>query len=74
MSQHPAQRAGVPLSTTAASSTHDPDDPAWGAWQRHVAAGRIGTRASYSVEQRIRMMRKEITMFGRVVTRELERF
>ncbi|MEM7689965.1 MAG: hypothetical protein AAF291_13165 [Pseudomonadota bacterium] len=54
------------------------EDPAWRAWQAHVDAGRIGSRAGSgsgrSVEQRIKMMRNEIALFGRVVTPELEVF
>ena len=55
---------------------HGPDmeNPAWAAWQAQVDAGRIGKRPQRSVEQRIKMMRKEIVLFGRVVTPELETF
>ena len=60
----------------SASAEHH--DPAWRAWQAHVDAGRIGSRAGsgsgLSFENRLRHMRNEIALFGRVVTPELEAF
>jgi len=49
-------------------------DPAWAAWQGHVDAGRIGSKPKRSFEQRLRMIRQEKILFGRVVTPELEEF
>lgn len=74
MPKHPAQRAGIPLSSTAASSDYDPRDSAWAAWERHLDAGRIGSRPVMTFENRLRMMKNEVALFGRVVTRALERF
>lgn len=74
MPKHPAQRAGIPLSSTASCSLPDPEHPAWKAWAGHVAAGRIGSRVQHSFDQRVAMMRNEVALFGRVVTRDLERF
>lgn len=43
MPKSPAERAGIPLSSTAASAVPHPEDPAWKAWMGHVDAGRIGS-------------------------------
>ena len=64
----------VALGRTSSNALPDPENPAWAAWQAHVDAGRIGVRASWTMEQRVRMMRQEFVLFGRVVTPELERF
>lgn len=70
----PRTRQQVRLSPGTSSSTPNPKDPAWAAWQRHVDAGRIGAGPSRSVEQSVRIMRNEIALFGRVVTPELGEF
>jgi len=64
----------VALSRGSSKAVPDREDPAWAAWQGHVDAGRIGSRPSFTVDQRLRMMRQEVALFGRVVTRELEEF
>jgi len=64
----------VALGRSTSNAVPDAENPAWAAWQAHVDAGRIGVRASWTVEQRVRMMRREVALFGRVVTRELEEF
>ena len=73
MPTRPAQAAGIPLAKAAFADPHS-DDDAWKAWQRHVDAGRIGNRTGRTFDQRVRMMRNEVALFGRVVTRELEEF
>ena len=42
MPKSPAERAGIPLSCTAASAVPHPEDPAWKAWMGPVDAGRSG--------------------------------
>ena len=74
MPQHPAQRAGIPLSPNAYKAEHDHTDPAWKAWQARVDHGLIGAWAGLTFDNRVRMMRNEVAIFGRVVTRELEQF
>lgn len=49
-------------------------DPAWAEWQARVDRGLIGSRSSMRFDQRLRMMRNEIALFGCILTRELERF
>ena len=56
------------------SDTPSYRDPAWRAWAAHVEAGRIGSRPTRSFEQRLRLMKNEVALFGRVVTPDLERF
>lgn len=73
-----AQAAGLPLSRSVLDHSVYDGHPDWAAWQAHVDAGRIGSRTNgrpqLSVEGRVRMMRQEIALFGRVMTRELEEF
>jgi hypothetical protein len=71
---HPITKQTVRLSPSATSATPNRADPAWAAWQRHLDGGRIVSRRTLSVESHIRMMRNEIALFGRIVTRALERF
>ena len=74
MPKHPAQAAGIPLNNAAFADPLHTGRDAWAEWERHVDAGRIGLRPQRTFEQRLRMMRNEVALFGRVVTRELERF
>ena len=68
----------VRLSSSGRSAAPDLERYAWRSWQAHVDAGRIGARVNgrpqLSFDARVRMLRQEITLFGRVVTPELERF
>jgi len=64
----------VALSRATSCAEPHMEDPAWAAWQAHVDAGRIGSKPSRTFEQRLRLMRNEVALFGRVVTPELERF
>ena len=74
----PLTKQTVRLHSSAPSAVPNPKDPAWRAWASHVEAGRIGSRAGSgsgrSFEQRLRLMRNEVALFGRVVTPELEVF
>jgi hypothetical protein len=75
-------RLGHPL----ISELPDHDDPAWAAWQAHFCRptaslleagmdhGLIGSRPVMTFENRLRHMRNEVALFGRVVTRELAEF
>lgn len=75
MPQSAAQAAGIPRGRSPADpAMPSPKDPAWAAWQAHVDAGRIGSRPKLSFDQRLRHMRNEVALFGRVVTRALEGF
>lgn len=74
MTKSPAQSAVVPLGGVRSNNGPNMEDPAWAAWQRHVDAGRIGNRPKLDFDIRLRHMRNEIALFGRVVTPELERF
>ena len=70
----PLTKQTVRLRASTPSAVPDLEDPAWRAWQGHVEAGRIGSRTGLSFDSRLRMMRNEVALFGRVVTPELERF
>ena len=70
----PLTKQTVRLGSSVPTAAPDLEDPAWRAWQRHVDAGRIGSRATRTFEQRLRLMKNEVALFGRVVTPELERF
>jgi hypothetical protein len=63
-------RLGHPL----VSELPDHDDPAWAAWQARVDRGLIGVPTPRGFDQRLRHMRNEVALFGRVVTRELAEF
>lgn len=69
---NPLTKEQIPLGSSTVSSAPDHEDPAWTAWQRHVDARRIGSAPRRSFDQRVRLMRNEVALFGRVVTRELE--
>ena len=70
----PLTKQIIRLRSSVPTAAPDLEDPAWRAWRRHVDAGRVGSRSSRTFEQRLRLMKNEIALFGRVVTRELGRF
>ena len=74
MPKSPAQRAGLRLGPAAACTSPHPKDPAWAAWNRHIDARRNGSPSVLGFDQRLALMRNEVAVFGRVVTRALERF
>ena len=67
MPKSPAERAGIPLSSTAASAVPHPEDPAWKAWMGHVDAGRIGSvgQRSMTRAQLATLVRNEMVLTGR---------
>jgi len=71
---HPITKKTTRLGQNQPSRREDTAHGARWDWQRHVDAGRIGSRPSRPFDLRFRMMRNEIALFGRVVTRELEEF
>lgn len=73
MPKSPAQQQ-IPLGNSLVSEKFDPRDPAWKAWQARVDHGLIGSRPVMTFEKRLRHMRNEIALCGRIVTRELEEF
>ena len=74
----PLTKQTVRLRASSPSAAPNLKDPAWRAWAAHVEAGRIGSQAGSgsgrSFEQRLRLMRNEVALFGRVMTPELEVF
>lgn len=74
MPHHPLTRQTIRLGSALSAPAADPRDPAWRAWAVRVEAGLIGEKPARSFDQRLRLMRNEVAMFGRVVTPELERF
>jgi hypothetical protein len=71
-------KQNVRLRASAPTAAPDLKNPALRAWQAHVEAGRIGSgggsKPSLTFEQRLRHMRNEVAVFGRVVTPELGEF
>ncbi len=74
----PLTKQTVRLHASAPTAAPDLKNPAWRAWQAHVEAGRIGSgdgsKPSLTFEQRLRHMRNEVALFGRVVTPQLNEF
>ena len=64
----------APVPNPLSSNDYLPTDATTRAWEARVDAGLIGARTGLSFDSRVRMMRNEVALFGRVVTRALERF
>ena len=64
MSIYPAKAAGIPRGAFPTCGNSAEALTAQAAWQRHVDAGRIGTRITQTPEQRIRQYGNELAVLG----------